>query len=276
MFTGLSIPLKRARTTKRTGSSWPWPSARSRFGLIDSVLRVSCSGFRVEKRLTARCSLLTGRRNRARGERPEGRAWQRIAHSWQGRGRSYGLRVASFGLRRHTDQGSAWKLCGQNCRFSRESGLELSVFLQLYKYWFIYTMSYKYLDIYLMSYSLALKIHELSMKLPRHEMYEEGSQVRRSSKGITACIVEGYGRRRYKADFVRFWVYAHASCDETLLHLQFLKDTWKLNSGQIDSLIDSYNELGRKINQFIQYVEKDWNSKLKRSWQDHLLYFFFF
>ena len=122
-------------------------------------------------------------------------------------------------------------------------------------------MSYKDLDIYTKSYSLALKVHKLSMSLPRHEMYEEGSQVRRSSKSIPACIVEGYGRRRYKADFVRFLVYAHASCDETLLHLQFLKDTCDLKNEQIDLLIDSYNELGRKINQFVQYVEKDWNTK---------------
>ncbi|MCP4373220.1 MAG: four helix bundle protein, partial [Deltaproteobacteria bacterium] len=39
--------------------------------------------------------------------------------------------------------------------------------------------------------------------------YEEGSQIRRSSKGITSCIAEGYGRRRYKSDFIKFIVYAH-------------------------------------------------------------------
>lgn len=61
--------------------------------------------------------------------------------------------------------------------------------------------SYKDLEIYILSYTLAIKVHELSLKLPRFELFEEGSQIRRSSKGITGCIVEGYGRRKYKAEF---------------------------------------------------------------------------
>ena len=54
--------------------------------------------------------------------------------------------------------------------------------------------SYEDLEIYQLSYDLAVKVHQLTLKLPRYEQYEEGSQVRKSSKGITACIVEGYGR----------------------------------------------------------------------------------
>jgi len=40
--------------------------------------------------------------------------------------------------------------------------------------------------------------------LPKFEMYEEGSQIRRSAKSVAANIVEGYGRRRYKQEFIRF------------------------------------------------------------------------
>ncbi len=118
--------------------------------------------------------------------------------------------------------------------------------------------TYRDLDIYTLSYELAIKIHEMSLELPKYELYEEGSQVRKSSKGISACIVEGYGRRRYKADFIKFLVYAHASCDETILHLNFIKDTHKDQKSHIDSFIEQYNDLGKKINKFIQYVEKEW------------------
>jgi four helix bundle protein len=86
--------------------------------------------------------------------------------------------------------------------------------------------SYTDLEIYKLSYDLALKVHRLSLKLPQHELYEEGGQLRRSSKGIPACIVEGYGRGKYKAEFNRFLVYAQASCDETILHLNFVKDLY--------------------------------------------------
>ncbi len=118
--------------------------------------------------------------------------------------------------------------------------------------------SYKDLEIYKLSYDLAVKIHKMSLGLPNYELYEEGSQIRKSSKGITSCIVEGYGRRKYKADFVKFLIYAHASCDETILHLNFLKDTHELDENELISLIDNYNILGSKINKFIQYVEKEW------------------
>ena len=61
--------------------------------------------------------------------------------------------------------------------------------------------SYKDLEIYKLSYDLGVEVHKFSLTLPQYEMYEEGSQVRKSSKGITSCIVEGYGRRKYKAEF---------------------------------------------------------------------------
>ena len=115
--------------------------------------------------------------------------------------------------------------------------------------------SYRDLEIYTLSYDLAVNVHKMSLELPKYEMYEEGSQIRRSSKGITSCIVEGYGRKKYKFDFIKFLVYAHASCDETILHLNFIKDTHKV---EISHFLNAYNELGSKINKFIQYVETKW------------------
>ena len=118
--------------------------------------------------------------------------------------------------------------------------------------------SYRDLEIYKLSYELVIKIHNMSLKLPKYEMYEEGSQIRKSSKGITSCIVEGYGRKRYKADFIKFLVYAHASCDETILHLNFINDTHEIDNKEIKIYLNDYNELGSKINNFIKYVENKW------------------
>lgn len=118
--------------------------------------------------------------------------------------------------------------------------------------------SYKDLEIYTLSYELAIQVHGMSLKLPKYEMFEGGSQIRRSSKGITSCIVEGYGRKKYKAEFIKFLIYAHASCDETILHLNFIKETHKLFEDEIQLLLDSYNDLGAKINRFIQFLEKGW------------------
>jgi four helix bundle protein len=118
--------------------------------------------------------------------------------------------------------------------------------------------SYRDFEIYKLSYETAIKIHKMTLTLPQHERYEEGGQVRRSSKSVTSCIVEGYGRKKYRAEFIKFLIYAHASCDETILHLNFIRDTHKSNSSAIDSLIEDYHLLSKKINSFIGYVEKNW------------------
>jgi len=76
--------------------------------------------------------------------------------------------------------------------------------------------NYKDLDIYKKAHKLAIEIHEMSLDLPKFEMYEEASQIRRSSKSIKSNIVEGFGRRRYKQEFIKFLIYALASCDETM------------------------------------------------------------
>jgi len=118
--------------------------------------------------------------------------------------------------------------------------------------------SYEDLEIYSLSYKLAVEINKMSLGLPKYELFEEGSQIRRSSKGITSCIVEGYGRRRYKAEFIKFLIYAHASCDETILHLNFIKDTHKLDEQIMSQFVENYKKLGRKTYKFIEYVEKEW------------------
>ena len=118
--------------------------------------------------------------------------------------------------------------------------------------------TYRDLDIYELSYELAIKCHKLSLQLPKFELYETGAQLRRSSKSITANIVEGYGRKKYKAEFVKFLIYSHGSCDETILHLRFLADTHEQFQEELNDLIETYNKLGGKINRFIDYVETKW------------------
>lgn len=66
--------------------------------------------------------------------------------------------------------------------------------------------SYKDLEIYQISFDLALRIRENSLKLPNPDRYEVGGQIRRSSQTIKDSIVEGYGRRRYKSDFIKFLI----------------------------------------------------------------------
>lgn len=122
--------------------------------------------------------------------------------------------------------------------------------------------SYRDLEIYKTSKQLAIRIHKMSLELPKFEMFEEGSQIRRSSKAVTTSIVEGYGRRRYKADFIRYLVFAQSECDETIVHLDFLFECESLQNETLYlELTNAYNTLSKQINKFVQWVEENFNTQ---------------
>jgi hypothetical protein len=44
--------------------------------------------------------------------------------------------------------------------------------------------SYKDLEIFQLAFELAIKIHHASLKLPKFELFEQRSQIRRASKSV--------------------------------------------------------------------------------------------
>ena len=116
--------------------------------------------------------------------------------------------------------------------------------------------SYRDLEVYQLAFQLAVEVDQVSKTLPKHELYEEGSQLRRSAKSIPANIAEGFGRRHYKKEYIRFLIYALASCDETRVHLDLLYETGSLAEKPYRHLSDQYNVLGKRLNKFLQSVVK--------------------
>ena len=126
-------------------------------------------------------------------------------------------------------------------------------------------MSYKKLEIWQLANELVIEIHKMTLhELPNYEMFEEGSQIRRSSKSVKSLIVEGYGRRAYKQDFIRFLVISMASNDETIDHLENLFYTESLRDNELyTDLHEKLEILGRKINNFISSVQKQHNTLME-------------
>ena len=124
-------------------------------------------------------------------------------------------------------------------------------------------MSYKNLEIWKIARETVVDIHNMTLsELPKFELYEEGSQIRKSSKSVKSTIVEGYGRKRYQQEYIRFLVYALASNDETIDHLETLFETKSLkNETLYTNLHNKLEILGKKINLFIQTIEKSIRSK---------------
>lgn len=120
--------------------------------------------------------------------------------------------------------------------------------------------SYKDLDIYKIALDLFYQVHPASLKLPKYELYELGSQLRRSSDSVVSNIVEGYGRKAYKAEFIRFLTFSWSSCLETVNHLEKINHLYNTTIDDIKQLIERYNELSAKIFNFIKYVEQNWKT----------------
>ena len=123
-------------------------------------------------------------------------------------------------------------------------------------------MSYKKLEIWQIANDVVIKTHKMTLQeLPKFEIYEEGSQIRRSSKSVKSLIVEGYGRRAYKQDFIRFLINAIASNDETIDHLENLYNTDSLKNKELYKELQTKLELlGRKLNNFIKAVQQKHNT----------------
>lgn len=120
-------------------------------------------------------------------------------------------------------------------------------------------MSYRSLEIWQLAREASIDVHRMTLHaLPQFEFYEEGSQIRRSVKSVRSNLVEGYGRRRYKQDFVRFLTYSLASNDETTDHLETLFETGSLSEEPLfKSLITRQQHRGRKLNNFLRSVESE-------------------
>ena len=123
------------------------------------------------------------------------------------------------------------------------------------------SFGYKKLRIWEQARELVIEIHRMTLNmLPKYEMYEEGSQIRRSMKSVKSNIVEGYGRRRHKTEYIRFLDFSYASALETIDHLETLFETETLKDAALfESLHDRLTQLSKSIYLFTRGVETHHN-----------------
>lgn len=107
--------------------------------------------------------------------------------------------------------------------------------------------SFKDLKIYQVSYKLALRIHQTTLKFPKHETYEIGSQLRRASLSVPLNIAEGYGKKRSAKDFKRFLNMSLGSCNETIVLLDFVRDLRYIDKDNHEELCEEYKVLAKQI-----------------------------
>lgn len=114
------------------------------------------------------------------------------------------------------------------------------------------------LEIYRISYKLMMEIHKLTLSYPKIEQFSGiADQIRRSSKSITANIVEGYAKQTfYKNEFKKMLVYAIGSTDETILWIRVSKDLGYIDEKISNKLIKEYKILVKRLSVFTSSINK--------------------
>jgi four helix bundle protein len=119
---------------------------------------------------------------------------------------------------------------------------------------------FKDLDCYKYGRELRQSIAKIINHFPKEEKYELISQIKRSSRSITANIAEGYGRYTYN-DTRHFFIISRGSVTETMEHLITAFDENYISDEVLKSEILKCETVFKLINGFIAYLDKSKKQK---------------
>lgn len=106
--------------------------------------------------------------------------------------------------------------------------------------------SFEDLEVYQKLCELHLEISEASLKFPKFELYELGSQVRRSSNSAPANLAEGWNNRHLNI-YLEGINRSMGELQETLHHLRMAFRKRYSDQGQYEGYRDRYLEAGRML-----------------------------
>ena len=117
-------------------------------------------------------------------------------------------------------------------------------------------MTYKDLDVFKRSFELAIKIHKISLTLPKEYKLELADQIRRASRSIPSNIAEGFARKKSKKDTINYLKDSLGSTDEIAFNLEFMWKVELLSDEQYRSLSEQYVIIGKELTNLIKSLSK--------------------
>jgi four helix bundle protein len=111
------------------------------------------------------------------------------------------------------------------------------------------------LDCYKLALEVMANIHAFSKTLPADEKFDLYAQIRRSAKGVTGNIGEGYGRYHY-LDSLRFYSIARGELNETLARLIDAKVLNYINQPEFEALYKLIRQAEQTLNGYMNYVRR--------------------
>lgn len=109
--------------------------------------------------------------------------------------------------------------------------------------------SHKDLKVYQLSYSLAMEIFDISKSFPKEECYALTSQIRNSSRSVSANLAEAFRKRRYKKAFIANLSDSEGESAETQTWLDFARDCRYITPETCEQLNQKYEHaIGMIVN----------------------------
>ena len=102
------------------------------------------------------------------------------------------------------------------------------------------------LEVYKKLFELAIVVNNLSLTFPRFELYELGSQLRRSSNSAPANLAEGFNNKHINM-YLEGISRAQAEIREAKHHLYMAYKKTYLNKEKLDEFISKYEECSKML-----------------------------
>jgi len=119
--------------------------------------------------------------------------------------------------------------------------------------------SFRDLRVYQELRRLHIEVHKESLGFPKFELYELGSQVRRSSNSAAANLAEGWGSRHTNI-YLESINRSMGEVRETQHHLNMARDKGYLTEERFLGLDDAYDKCGRMLERLHQTLSTWKNS----------------
>lgn len=112
--------------------------------------------------------------------------------------------------------------------------------------------SHKELDVYQLAFTTSMEIFVITKTLPKDEVFSLSSQIRRSSRSVSANIAEAFRKRRYEKAFVLKLSDSEAEAAETQVWIDYLLSCEYIKEDVHDRLFIAYeNILGKLVNMML-------------------------
>ncbi len=116
--------------------------------------------------------------------------------------------------------------------------------------------SHKELDVYQLAFNTSMEIYRLTKTFPKDEVYSLTSQIRRSSRSVSANISEAFRKRRYEKAFVSKLSDSEGEAAETQVWLDYSLECEYISRDLYLKLFTDYDNILGKIVNMINNSDK--------------------